>query len=148
MGGLPRSPEGLFPGCAGWDTAKPWKKGATPIYYDPSYLNRPQELIRDLQARGVNDLHLGRRYGRTADSVLLYHSIQIPKDIAVVGYNAMPPKEDGQLPALTSVYWPIDQVCQWAMDYIAQCLVPKEGLCPIKVKLTPRLIVRSSSVTT
>ena len=27
------------------------EQGATPIYYDPSYLNRPQELIRDLQAR-------------------------------------------------------------------------------------------------
>lgn len=119
--------------------------GLEPLRWDDTVL-RPQELVEQLRENGVDGVFAW--HDHTAQLLMeafAFHGITIPDNIAVVGYNDVASVVEKTVPPLTSVYWPIDQACAWAIEYLDQCFNRKVPPRPMKVKIMPELVIRDSS---
>lgn len=137
------------PGCVGRDTAKPCpNRGCPALRWEEAILRSPA-LGEQVREKGVNGVFVWADHvAQRLIEVLHYQGVAVPHQVAVVGYNDLASIVENTMPPLSSVNWPIDQVCQWAMEYITQYLTRGSQIRPMKVKIAPELIVRDSSKTT
>lgn len=124
------------------------EQGLPPLRWEEAILRSPA-LGEQVREKGVNGVFVWADHvAQRLIEVLHYQGVAVPHQVAVVGYNDLASIVENTVPPLSSVNWPIDQVCQWAMEYITQYLTRGSQIRPMKVKIAPELIVRDSSKTT
>lgn len=71
------------------------------------------------------------------------HNLRVPEDVAIVGYDDLPPAVQAD-PPLTTVHQPIEKTGELAVETLLQ-LVDNPERPPRQVKLPNRLVVRAST---